>query len=48
MTLNPQVLVQAQAEIDSVVGSERLPDFKDRPRLSYGVPLSILIAEKDY
>jgi Cytochrome P450 len=33
--LFPQVLRKAQAEIDKVVGSERLPTFEDRPHLPY-------------
>ncbi|KIJ19362.1 hypothetical protein PAXINDRAFT_7846 [Paxillus involutus ATCC 200175] len=35
MMLHPEVQVRAQAEIDSVVGTERLPDFEDRPALPY-------------
>jgi len=35
MTLHPQVLSRAQAEIDSVVGSDRLPTLSDRPNLPY-------------
>ncbi|RDW92582.1 hypothetical protein BP5796_01976 [Coleophoma crateriformis] len=35
LLLNPDVLAKAQAEIDSVVGTDRLPDFEDRPRLRY-------------
>jgi hypothetical protein len=35
MTLYPHVAVKAQAEIDSVVGSERLPSFSDREDLPY-------------
>ena len=35
MALYPQVQKKAQAEIDAVVGPNRLPDFKDRPSLPY-------------
>ncbi|KAG0706763.1 cytochrome P450, partial [Suillus ampliporus] len=35
MVLNPEVQVKAQAEIDQVVGKDRLPDFNDRPALPY-------------
>jgi len=35
MTLHPEVLRQAQAEIDSVVGADRLPQLSDRSRLPY-------------
>ncbi|EKM56476.1 uncharacterized protein PHACADRAFT_141167 [Phanerochaete carnosa HHB-10118-sp] len=35
MTLYPQVAERAQAEIDLVVGSDRLPNFEDRPNLPY-------------
>ncbi|KAG7096665.1 hypothetical protein E1B28_004080 [Marasmius oreades] len=35
MTLYPQVLKKAQAEIDLVVGNERLPRIEDRSRLPY-------------
>lgn len=35
MALNAEVQRMAQAEIDSVVGSDRLPDFIDRERLPY-------------
>ncbi|KAM0820134.1 putative Cytochrome P450 [Seiridium cardinale] len=35
MVLNPLVQQKAQQEIDSVVGSERLPTFSDRDRLPY-------------
>ena len=31
----PEVLRKAQAEIDAVVGINRLPDFNDRPYLPY-------------
>ena len=35
MALYPEVQKKAQAEIDAVVGSNRLPDFHDRPSLPY-------------
>ena len=35
MALYPEVQKKAQAEIDSVVGPSRLPDFHDRPSLPY-------------
>jgi hypothetical protein len=31
----PEVQKRAQSELDSVTGGLRLPDFKDRPHLSY-------------
>lgn len=35
LLLNPAVLKKAQAEIDAVVGTDRLPSFEDRERLRY-------------
>lgn len=35
MVLHPEVYRKAQAEIDRVVGSERLPELEDRPSLPY-------------
>lgn len=35
MVLNPEVQAKAQAEINRVVGKDRLPDFDDRPSLPY-------------
>ena len=35
MALYPDVQRKAQAEIDAVVGPNRLPDFEDRPFLPY-------------
>ena len=35
MALYPEVQKKAQAEIDAVVGPNRLPDFRDRPSLPY-------------
>ena len=35
MILNPDVMRKAQAEIDAVVGQDRLPSFADRQSLPY-------------
>jgi hypothetical protein len=35
MVLNPEVQAKAQAEIDRIVGKDRLPDFNDRSSLPY-------------
>ena len=35
MTLFPDVQKKAQAEIDAVVGNDRLPSFSDRTQLPY-------------
>ncbi|KAG6919294.1 hypothetical protein DXG01_007426 [Tephrocybe rancida] len=35
MALHPEVARKAQAEIDTVVGNDRLPTFEDRPHLPY-------------
>lgn len=35
MVLNPDVFKRIQAEIDSVVGHDRLPSFEDRLNLPY-------------
>jgi cytochrome P450 len=35
MTLYPEVQRKAQAEIDSVVGNSRLPDYSDQDALPY-------------
>ena len=35
MALHPEVQKKAQAEIDAVVGADRLPDIEDRPSLPY-------------
>ena len=35
MALYPEVQKKAQAEIDTVIGPNRLPDFGDRPSLPY-------------
>ena len=35
MALYPEVQKRAQAEIDAVIGPNRLPEFHDRPSLPY-------------
>ena len=35
LALHPEVQKKAQAEIDAVVGPDRLPEFEDRPSLPY-------------
>jgi len=35
MAIYPEVMARAQAELDSVVGSGRLPQLSDRPNLPY-------------
>lgn len=35
MTIYPEVLKKAQAEVDAVVGHERLPTMEDRDALPY-------------
>lgn len=35
MAMYPEAQRKAQAEIDAVVGTHRLPDFNDRPHLPY-------------
>lgn len=35
MMLNPEIFHKARAEIDRVVGTERLPTLDDRPHLRY-------------
>lgn len=35
VTLHPEIAKKAQAEIDSVVGNDRLPTFADREHLPY-------------
>lgn len=35
IALYPEVQKKAQKELDAVVGTERLPDFSDRPSLPY-------------
>ncbi len=33
--IHPEIQAKAQAEIDAVVGKNRLPNFEDRPHLPY-------------
>lgn len=35
MTTHPEIQARAQAELDSVVGPDRLPSYDDMPRLPY-------------
>ena len=35
MTMHPDVLKKAQAELDAVIGPDRLPDHHDRASLPY-------------
>jgi cytochrome P450 len=35
MVLHPDVLAKAQAEVDRIMGSNRLPDLSDRDTLPY-------------
>ena len=35
MTLHPEVMRRAQAELDAVIGRERIPTLADRPNLPY-------------
>ena len=35
MVLHPDVQKKAQAEIDSVIGTDRLPVYGDRPKLPF-------------
>lgn len=35
MLLYPDIQRKAQAEVDRVVGKDRLPDFSDEPALPY-------------
>lgn len=42
MVLNPDVQANAQAQLDSVLGENRLPEFRDRDSLPY---IEAIIAE---
>ena len=35
MTIHPKVVKRAQKELDELIGPDRLPEFKDRPKLPY-------------
>ena len=35
MVLNQDAQERAQAEIDAVIGTDRLPTYEDRPKLPY-------------
>ena len=35
LVLYPSIQERAQAEIDAIVGRERLPEFEDRPHMPY-------------
>jgi len=35
MALHPEAQAKAQADINRVIGKDRLPDFDDRPTLPY-------------
>lgn len=35
MVLHPEIAKKAQAELDDVVGQDRLPDFSDKAKLPY-------------
>ncbi len=35
MVLHPEAMLKAQAQLDAVVGRERLPTFSDREKLPY-------------
>ncbi len=35
MVLHPDVYRKAQAEVDKVIGSDRLPDYEDRENMPY-------------
>ena len=35
LATHPEVQVKAQKELDSVIGTDRLPNFEDRPTLPY-------------
>lgn len=35
MTLHPEIFSEAQAEIDTVVGRDRLPELSDREKLPF-------------
>ncbi len=41
MLLYPDIQAKAQAEIDAVIGSDRLPRFDDREHLPYANALAL-------
>lgn len=44
MLMHPEMQERAQAEIDAVVGSDRLPNFDDRAQLPFGMfPLALVV-----
>lgn len=42
---NPHTLIRAQAEVDQVVGADRLPGFGDRASLPYGMKTILIIVD---
>lgn len=44
MLLHPEVQRRAQAEIDAVVGADRLPSFEDRAELPFGLSLILFLS----
>lgn len=42
MVLHPEVVTKVQKEIDNIVGSDRLPNFTDRPRLPYRTSIQLV------
>lgn len=47
MTKYPDVLREAQKEIDEVVGQDRLPEFDDRPSLPYVTAIVKEVARRE-
>jgi hypothetical protein len=45
---HPDALRKAQAEIDKIVGTDRLPTFSDRAALPYGKCASIPFIRTDF
>lgn len=35
MLMHPDIQAKAQTEVDSIIGSDRLPDFSEQPHLPY-------------
>ncbi len=44
MLLYPDIQAKAQAEIDAIVGNDRLPRFDDREHLPYINPLALEVS----